>query len=162
MNRKKRKEGLLTFRIEHDLKEDFEDVMTRNCVNRSKLLREWVTDYVNQNKYRYFEIKNSEFVAIVRAIGEKQAYDLLSSQYSHRFETDVNSALCKEVTRNYALTMFVSNVRPMIVVGRDAMMLNTEELLSEFENTKLIVLCENNLYYYTTKEQLEREQARLA
>ena len=47
-----RKEILMNFRIEKDLKEKFMEINKRRLCNSSMLLRKWIEDYVEENQIK--------------------------------------------------------------------------------------------------------------
>lgn len=45
-----KKKGYIGIRIDEDLKTEFQELLKSKAVNMSELFRQWITNYIKQNK----------------------------------------------------------------------------------------------------------------
>ncbi|MBG9732256.1 hypothetical protein ABD87_22795 [Lysinibacillus sphaericus] len=150
-SKKTKKETFLQIRIETELKADFESVTHQNVEQPSTVIRSWIREYLDLKKYSFFEIKTKEIYVLVRAISERSAVNRLHLHYQQEnrkfFDFDVTH--CRKVDYPKALSTFIHEAvhqTPLATV---------DDLLDIFNSSELILFEKENLFYITTKEQIE-------
>ena len=152
-----KKETKLQIRIEPELKADFEHTTFQNVEQPSSIIRSWIREYLDLKKYSFFEIKTKEIYVLVRAISERSAVNRLHLYYQQKnkqlFDFDVTH--CRKIDYPKALSTFI----------RDAVLqtplATVDDLLDIFNSSELILFEKENLFYITTKEQIELDMKRL-
>lgn len=147
-----KKSDFLQIRIEPEIKADFEEVAYQNKDIPSELLRTWIYDYINENKYMYYVIRTKEINVLIRAISESSAVNRLQQYYHQKGKDDLycfDVTHCHKVHYPEALALFVKEA------VRQTPLVKVDELLHVFNSSEMVLFEQENLYYITTKEQID-------
>lgn len=154
------KSDFFQIRIEPSVKADFEQVATDNIQVPSKLVSEWINDYITRNKYTYYLIEHKEIKALIKAVNEREAVYHLK-RYLQKQEGVQDGVLtdsfnwafdvmdCRKQSYEEAIFFFIKEWiqrKPLIPM---------DELLKYFNELEVVLFAEANFYYVTTQELLE-------